>query len=204
VSIRLVAASLALLAAACGPRAPMELGFWFDPVTFTSPRLGAPVSAEEVAAIQALARAEIVKAFQDFDVTLTDNRKARYKVAVVQQLQDGRMLRRKVDVAGQSRVMAGVGGSGAVSFYFVASGATVHSPETADRATVLEALGRAIGRTAVHEFAHQLASRTPIHDTRVPNSYENGTASAAQYFGEMHWDIARPELERRLKRKEKR
>jgi hypothetical protein len=173
-------------------------------VTFTSPRLGAPVSAEEVAAIQALARAEIVKAFQDFDVTLTDNRKARYKVAVVQQLQDGRMLRRKVDVAGQSRVMAGVGGSGAVSFYFVASGATVHSPETADRATVLEALGRAIGRTAVHEFAHQLASRTPIHDTRVPNSYENGTASAAQYFGEMHWDIARPELERRLKRKEKR
>jgi hypothetical protein len=204
VSIRFAAVSLGLLVSACGPRPPMELGFWFEPVSFTSPRLGAPVSAEELAGIERLARAEVMKAFQDFDLTLTDNRKARFKVTVVQQLTDGRMLRRRVDVAGQSRVLAGFGGSGAVSFYFVASGATVHSPETADRATILEALGRAIGRTAVHEFAHQLAPRTPIHDSRVPNSYENGTASAAQYFGEMHWDIARPELERRFKRKDTR
>lgn len=199
-SIRLLTASLAILLTACGPRA-VELGFWFEPVSFTSPRLGEPISPAELAQIETLARAEIVKAFQDFDVTITDNRNARYKVNVVQQLQDGRMLRRKVDVAGQSRFIAGLGGSGAVSFYFVASGATVHAPETADRETVLEALGRAIGRTAVHEFAHQLAPKTPIHDTRDPNSYESGTASAAQYFGDMRWDIARPELELRLKRR---
>ena len=196
-----VVAAIALCVAivACGAR-PVALGFWFEPVTFTSPRLGAAISANELAAIETLARAEIVKAFQDFDVTLTDNRNARYKVTVVQQLHDGRLLR-PVDVAGQSRVLSGFGGSGAVSFYFVASGATVHAPDTADRATVLEALGRAIGRTAVHEFAHLLAPNTPIHDTRDPNSYENGTASAAQYFGDMHWDTARPELEQRLKRR---
>lgn len=199
-SIRFLTAGLAILLTACGPRA-VELGFWFEAVSFTSPRIGEPISPAELAAIETLARAEIVKAFQDFDVTLTDNRNAKYKVTVVQQLQDGRMLRRKVDVAGQSRVIAGLGGAGAVSFNFVASGATVHSPETADRETVLEALGRAIGRTAVHEFAHQLAPRTPIHDTRDLNSYESGTASAAQYFGDMRWDIARPELQQRLKRR---
>jgi len=195
----LVAASLGLLVAACGPRA-VELGFWFEPVAFTSPRLGAAISADELAAIEALARAEIVKAFQDFDVTLTGNRHARYKVAVLQRLRDERMLR-SADVAGQSRFMSGFGGSGSVSFHFVASAATVFAPETADRATILEALGRAVGRTAVHEFAHQLAPRTPIHATRNPNSYEHGTASVGQYFGDMRWDIARPELERRLKRR---
>ena len=199
-SIRFVTASLCLALAACGPRA-VELGFWFEPVTFTSTRLGAPISPEELTAIEATARAEIEKAFQDFDVTLTANHNAKYKVNVVQHLQDGRMLRRKVDVAGQSRFIAGLGGAGAVSFNFVASGATVHAPETADRATLLDALGRAIGRTAVHEFAHQLAPRTPIHDTRIPNSYENGTTSGAQYSGDMVWDIARPELEQRLKRR---
>lgn len=199
-SIRFATASLCVAMSACGPR-DIELGFWFEPVAFSSTRLGAPITADELAAIETMARAEVRNAFRDFDVTVTTNRNARYKVNVVQQLQDGRMLRRKVDVAGQSRFIAGLGGAGAVSFNFVASGATVYAPDTADRATVLEALGRALGRTAVHEFAHQLAPRTPIHDTRSPNSYESGTTSAAQYFGEMGWDIARPELEQRLKRR---
>jgi hypothetical protein len=199
---RFAAVGLGVLLMGCGAPRAVELGFWFDPVTFTSPRLGAPVSAVEVAAIEKIARAEIIKAFQDFDVTLTANRNARCKVNVVQQLHDGRLMRR-VDVAGQSRVLSGFGGAGAVSFYFVASGATVYSPETADRAAILEAVGRAIGRTAVHEFTHLLAPNTPIHDSRVPNSYENGTASAAQYFGEMRWDLARRELEQRYKRKDR-
>jgi hypothetical protein len=199
--VKFATASLCIALTACGGPRAVELGFWFEPVTFTSPRLGAAISAEELATIETMARAELVKAFRDFDVTFSANRNARYKVSVVQQLRDGRMMRRKVDVAGQSRVLSGFGGSGAVSFYFVASGATVYAPETADRATLLEAMGRAIGRTAVHEFAHQLAPNTPIHDTANPNSYENGIASAGQYFGDMGWDIARPELERRLKRR---
>ena len=194
--IRLAAASLVVVVAACGPRS-VEVGFWFDPVTFTSPRLGAPISPDELAAIETLSRAEIVKAFQDFDVTLTGNRNARFKVAVLQRLRDERMLR-QADVAGQSRVLRGFGGSGAVSFHFVASAATVFAPETADRAALIEAIGRGVGRTAVHELAHQLAPDTPIHATRNPDSYEHGTASAGQYFGDMVWDIARPELERRL------
>ena len=57
--IRLVAGSVAVLLSACGPRA-VEVGFWFEPVTFTSTRLGAAISAGELAAIEALARAEIV------------------------------------------------------------------------------------------------------------------------------------------------
>jgi len=197
--IRITTLGVCIGVIGCGPR-PVELGFWFDPVSFASPRIGGSVSANELATIEAIARSEIAKAFEPFQAPLTSNRNARYTVRVVQRLNDARMFR-QVDVAGQSRAVSGFGGSGAVSFDFVANGAMVYSPEDAPRAIVIEALGRAIGRTAVHEFAHQLVPHTQIHDTRVPNSYENGTASAAQYFGEMHWDIAAPSLEQRMGRR---
>ena len=67
--VRFAAITLCVGTTACGPR-PVELGFWFEPVTFTSPRLGAPISANELAAIETLARVEIEIAFQDFDVTV--------------------------------------------------------------------------------------------------------------------------------------
>jgi hypothetical protein len=196
--IRITTLAVCIGVMACGAR-PVELGFWIEPVSFASPRIGGAISASELATIEVLSRSEIVKAFEPFDVPLTANRNARYSVRVVQRLNDALMFR-KADVAGQSWAASGFGGSGEVSFDFVANGAMVYSPEDAPRSAVIEALGRALGRVAVHEFAHQLVPHKQIHDTRDPNSYES-PVSAAQYFGDMHWDIAGPVLEQRLKRR---
>ena len=56
-----------------------------------------------------------------------------------------------------------------------------------------------IGRTAAHELAHALLPQAPIHDSRDVRSYEyDSAARREQYFGEMHWAMARPLLEARL------
>lgn len=143
-----------LVLPACAPR-PVELGFWMQPQTYESPRIGDPISAAEYAAIDQTARNEITTAFAAFDVSLTANQGARYRVVVTPQLTDRRMLRRSSTYAGESRAVAGFGGSGAVNFEYLANGAMVFAPESASRAMVIEALGRGIGRVAIHEFLHQ-------------------------------------------------
>ena len=203
-SSRLAAFSLGLCVAACGPRdRAVELGFWLEPISFSSSGIGEPISADDLAIIETSARAEIVTAFQHLDATVTSNRRARYKVRVVQRLSDERVIRR-LDVAGESRSMAGYGGAGAVSFEFAAQGAMVHAPEGATRSMIIEAIGRAAGRVAVHEFAHQLVPHVEIHNSRDVASYEYGSITREQYFGEMHWDIAGPALEERIGRKDSR
>ena len=180
----------------------MELGFWIEPVSYASPRLGDPISAAELAAIEAIARAEIATAFEGFDVVLSGNRQARYHVRVVQRLLDQRFRTREVSIAGASRGVSGLGGSGAVSFDFLAGSAMVFAPEEIGRAELIAAIGRGIGRSAVHEFAHQLLPSTPIHDTRDRASYEfESSARIEQYFGEMRWAVAEPLLEDRLGRR---
>jgi hypothetical protein len=190
------AGALCCVVASCGPRA-VELGFWIEPVSFASQRIGAPISVEEFKMIEEVARAEIVHAFREFRATVTSNRAARYKVRVVQRLSDTRMVR-QMDVAGESRAMRGFGGSGAVSLDFVANAAMVFSPSDADRSAVLQALGRGMGRVAVHEFAHQLLPNAVVDDNRDPNSYEHDTASHAQYFGDMHWGSSADALRERI------
>jgi hypothetical protein len=187
-----------LLAAACS-RPPVELGFWMEPVVYQSPRIGGPISPGEFGLIESVARGEIVKAFEHYDVTLTSNRQARFKVAVLPTLKDQRLMRGGT-YAGESRAIAGFGGSGAVSFEYVASGAVMLAPEDASRAAVIDALGRGIGRVAIHEFLHQLLPKAAIHDSQDPRSYEgNSPALVEGYFGDLHWDIAGPWLRARLK-----
>jgi hypothetical protein len=87
-----------------------------------------------------------------------------------------------------------------VNFEYVANGAMVFSPDSASRETVIAALGRGIGRVAIHEFLHQLLPKQPIHDSKDSRSYEgNSPAIVEGYFGELHWDIAEPWLKARLK-----
>ena len=201
--IRCAAASLCVALSACAPR-PVELGFWMQPLSFQSPRIGDPITAAEFARIDQVAREEIAKAFQDFDVTVTANRNAYYKIEVAPALKDWRRLRGTGTQAGEARAVAGFGGSGAVNFEYVANGAMVFSPEYASRATVIEAVGRGIGRVAIHEFLHQLLPKHPVHDSRDIRSYEgNSPAVVEGYFGELHWDIARPWLEEKVKLKRK-
>jgi hypothetical protein len=175
-----------------------EAGFWFEPVTFESPRLDGAVTPHDLKTIRRVARGELASAFADLRVRLSESPSARYRVRVVQQLLD-RRFRREVAIAGESRAIPGLGGSGAVSFYFLASGAIASASARDDRAALIEAIGRGVGRAAVHEFVHQFLPSAPIHDSRDVGSYEYASAARReQYFGEMRWGLARPLLQRTL------
>lgn len=198
--IRITTLGFCIGVMACGLR-PVELGFWLEPLSFASPRIGEPISQAEYEIIEKVARAEIARAFEVYDVTVTVNRQARYRVVVAPHLRDNRLLRPGSN-AGESRAVAGFGGSGAVNFEYVANGAMVFSPDDASRAMVIDAIGRGVGRVAIHEFLHQLLPKFAIHDSKDRESYEgNSPALIEGYFGDLHWDIAAPELQRRIKRK---
>ena len=190
--------SLCVVSAAC-ERSHVELGFWMEPVSYESSRIGGAISGGEFALIDRIARAEIANAFKDYDVTVTASRDARYKVAVLATLNDQRLIWGGT-YAGESRGVAGFGGSGAVNFEFVANGAMSVAPDDADRAMIIESLGRGIGRVAIHEFLHQLMPKKPTHDSRDPGSYEGNSPSTIEgFYGDLHWDIAAPWLRERLR-----
>lgn len=195
-----------VLAVACAPGLACDgvgsrvvgAGFYFEPVAFSSATLGEPVRPAELAVIEAVARAELAHAFSGLRIRLSDRRDARFRVAVVQEVRDARM-RARMSVAGEARAIRGFGGRGSVNFSLLASGAVGCAPAGASRAAIIEAIGRGVGRSAAHEFAHQLLRTAPIHDSRDLASYEYHAAGRCQqYFGPMHWDLAGPLLRARL------
>ena len=180
--------------------AAADVGFWFDRVSFSSARLGGAITAADLAIIEDVARGELAHAFRGLPIRVSDRRDATYRLRVVQAVYDPR-LRGRFAVAGASRAVAGLGGQGEVSFEFLAGGATAKAPDASTRAEIVAAIGRGIGRTAVHEFTHQILPHAPIHDSQDIRSYEyDSAARAEQYFGEMRWNLARPLLEARLAR----
>jgi hypothetical protein len=186
---------LVVAAIGCERRAA-TLGFWFEDVTFGSPVLGGALNADDLRVIERVAREELAIAFRGLDVTLSDRKDARYRVRVTQTIRENRM-RREAVVAGESRGVPWLGGMGAVNFTYYASGAIVFAPEAATRAEIVAAIGRGLGRGAVHEFAHQLVRGAELHDGRDRGSYEYYAASREeQYYGPMHWDIAGPLLQK--------
>ena len=178
----------------------LEAGFWFEPISFDAPALGGPLSAGDLETIESIARAELARAFAGLRIRFSSRRDARYRVRVVQELYDPR-FRRRVGVAGASRAITGFGGSGAVSFSFVAHGAIGHAPPGAGRSALIVGIGTGVGRTAVHELTHELLPKAPIHDSTSIDSYEYASAARReQYYGHMHWDLAGPMLVKRLGR----
>jgi hypothetical protein len=191
------ACAVVLAASACGDGVT-HAGFWFESVSFHSDRIGGPLTPADLARIERVARNELAQAFHGLRITFSERRDARYRVQVVQELHDPRFARPRGG-AGQSRAVDGFGGSGAVSFVFLASGAIRYAPSEAERQTIVEAIGRGIGRTAVHEFTHQLLPAAPIHDSTNVRSYEYASAARREHYdGEMEWDLARPLLEKRV------
>jgi hypothetical protein len=180
------------------PRA-RQVGFWFEPVGYESPRLGGALTADELATIARVARGQLVGAFSGFNVVISDRRDAPYRVRVVQDLRDQRM-ERDAWIAGEARAVS-FGGTGAVNFLFLANGAMVYAPDDATRDELVHAIGRGIGRAAAHELAHALLPKADIHDTRDRRSYEyESAARVEQYFGDMRWDVAAPLLQERVGR----
>ena len=175
----------------------LDAGFWFEPLNYDSSALGEPVTAQDLKTIGAIARAEVVSAFAGLPVMISDRHDATYRVRVVEGLTNP-MFRSDIEIAGQSRAVSGFGGEGAVSFGLIAGHAIGFAPPGADRATIIAAIGRGIGRSAVHEFAHQFLPTAQIHG-RDRGSYEFDSASRReQYYGDLHWDIAWPMLARRF------
>ncbi len=199
VAILLLAGTASVWVAASTTRPRVfEVGFWIEPVTFESARVAPGLTPADLAEIDVIARAELAHAFAGLRVRVTDRRDARFRIAVVQDLFDAR-VRRKVSVAGASLALSGVGGSGSVNFLLLASNAVAFAPPDADRPAIVTAIGRGVGRTAVHELAHQFLPSLPFDSTRDVRSYEHGIASRPEhYYGQLHWDIAGPLLHERL------
>jgi hypothetical protein len=195
-----LAVAVALCAGGCGQSHAVEAGFWFEPVTFQSKVIDGAVTAADLVAIEAVARAELTQAFRGLPIVISARRDATFRVRVVQEVRD-RRLRGNWGVAGESISVPGLGGNSSVSFLFLASGAVGYAPAGASRRDVIDAIGRGIGRTAAHELAHLLLPQRPIHDSTDVRSYEfDSAARREQFYGDMHWDLARPLLAERLAR----
>ena len=178
-------------------------GFWFEGVTFTASeveadRLGGGVDADEMKIIESTALSELRAAFSGFRIAFSGDRHARFKVRVVQTLHNP-TIPWGIPPAGESRGIWPIGGIGAVNFRLLASYAIAHAPGGTTRPAKIEAIGRGVGRAAAHEFAHQILGSKDIHHGRDVRSYEYWNADRSeQYYGPMHWDVARPLLEARL------
>jgi hypothetical protein len=197
-------AGAALLALAIGSRQHIvNAGFWFEAVTYDesepqAERLGGPITGPEMQTIQKVALEEITKAYAGWRFAFSDRRDAVYRVRVVQRLRNP-MAPRGPASSGESRRIAGIGGQGAVNFQLLANNAIAYAPPGADRDTMIAAIGRGIGRAAVHEFAHLFLGGFPMHESRDVQSYEYDSADRReQYYGDMHWDIAGPVLQQKF------
>jgi len=195
-----MAAVVILCAGGCVRSHAVEAGFWFEPVTFQSKAIDGAVTAADLATVEAVARAELTQAFRGLPIVISARRDATFRIRVVQEVRD-RRLRSNWGVAGESFSMPGLGGNSSVSFLFLASGAVAYAPPGTSRREMIDAIGRGIGRTAAHELAHLLLPQAPIHDSTDIRSYEFDSAARREhYYGEMHWALARPWLEARLRR----
>jgi hypothetical protein len=188
-----------ILVASCARDRVAEAGFWFDRVTFDLPvgdveRIGGPVRPEEQRQIESIARAELATAYAGLRIRFTSQPPATYRVSVVQDIPA-----RALPVAGASRRLPLGGGIGEVSFRTLGSQAVGNAPRDASRARIIEAMGKGIGRTAAHEFAHQILDHVNLHDTKDSDSYENGISDRpSQFYGTLHWAFARPLLAKTL------
>ena len=189
----LIAGVVAAGALACEtldrPRS-VEAGFWLERLAYDLIGLGGPLTSRELAHVEAAALDEIRRAFTGVAVRFSPRRDARYSVSVVQHVYDLR-VRRTSEVFGNARAMRGFGGRGSVNFYAVASAAAAYASENATRQDVIGAIGRGVGRVAIHEFTHLFLPRAPIGASDDPLSYEYGHAARReQYYGELRWEFA--------------
>jgi hypothetical protein len=183
-----------------GDRA-ISAGFWFDEAAGhamdgVTDRLGGPMTAPELRRIESLARAELRVAFANTRLMLGDSPAANYRVRVVRDLGGG--ARSLLPVAGASRPLPGRRGIGEVNFGAIANAAVAYAPADAARETIIDAIGRGIGRSAVHEFAHQILVKFELHDTADRRSYEYEDLRPEHFYGDVHWSIAAKALQDRI------
>lgn len=185
--------------------ATITAGFWFDQFPFTLPddataRLGGPLGAADIEAIEQMARGEVSRAFAGLRIAVTDRRDAFWRVRVMREIRSPGGVGRgnRIPISGESYGLGPLGGGGSVSFLVAALGAVAHAPAGASRQEIVDGMGRGVGRAAVHEFAHAIVNANHSTDER---SYEyRNSDRVAQYYGDVHWANAGPLLQRRFGR----
>ena len=140
---------------------------------------------------------ELLQAFAGLRLSFSDRPGSAYQVRVVQDLPPRPGPRPLA--AGESVALGPLGSQGWVSFRAVSGLALSYAPRDADRATVIDSIGRGIGRVAAHEFAHQILAGADLHASNDPESYEYASADRqALFYGRLGWALAGPLLARRL------
>jgi hypothetical protein len=175
-------------------------GLWFDPNACVIPaeaRAAFPeLTGEEIAAIHQVSKAEVDQAFSGLRLHVTDDQQAFWRVQVVSSLPP--RSNQSLPKAGQSLALGMLGGTGAVGCDLVALNAIRYAPPGASRQTIVEGIGRGVGRVAVHELAHQILGVTDLHDSDQ-DSYEYASPDRpSQYYGTLHWTTAWPLLLEKL------
>ena len=189
-------ALLAIGVSSCTGREAVRGGFWWQGVTFALPpasaaRLGGPLGPDEERTIRQTALDELRTAYAGLRITFSSDH-GFYNVSVVQSLGGD---------AGRSHVLVPLGGQGSINFTQLAALAIRYAPAGADRGAMIVGIGRGIGRAAAHEFAHQILPTVRFSESRDRDSYEYETADRPEeYYGPMHWTVARPGLRARLGR----
>lgn len=189
--------------ASCMAAPPRTVGFWFEPVTYgdgepMTGRLGGPLTPAELTTIEDVARQELARAFHGLPLTFSSSRTATYRVRVVQELRNV-YAPRYPGPAGETRAIPGIGGQSAINFRTLVSSAVVYAPAGADRAALVAAIGRGVGRTAVHELTHQLLGSRMVDQRGDRESYEFASADRReQFYGTLHWGGAWPVLAERF------
>jgi hypothetical protein len=190
-------------------RAAIDAGFWYDEGSCElsvddAAKLGGPLTAQEIAAIKQLSRAEVERALADLRINVTEHRNAFWRVSVVGRMPSNPTFKFPFAAAGESHVFGPLGSWGSVGFLVLAHNAIEYGPPSASRQDVVAGIGRGIGRAAVHEFAHQALGVDNVWniDNRTDStSYEYGNADRpSQYYGELHWTTAWPVLQQKFGR----
>ena len=180
-----------------GRDSEMTAGFWFEitpaAVESLDVRMG-PITHDDLNTIASVARTELGIAFSNTRLQLSDSRSADYRVRVVPRL-DGI---HRFPIAGGSRSLGGRRGHGAVNFITVASTAISYAPAGTPRNALIQSIGRGVGRTAAHEFAHQILADFLFDTTTDRLSYEFADLRAEHFYGELHWGIAAGRLQERI------
>lgn len=164
-----------------------------DSVVVVSERLRAPLTSADLRAIESAARQELQVAFAHTRLQFTEAGQPAYRIRVVPQ-QDAPSR----PVAGESRAFGGIRGNGVVNFNVVALSALAYSNAESDPESLVHAIGRGIGRTAVHEFAHQILGPAGMDGNDDPFSYEHADLRPEHFHAPLHWGPAAAHLQKRI------
>lgn len=188
---------LSLDARAAATRVPIGVVFDGDACALSpgiAAMIGGPVSPAECRQVETLARYEIAAAFEGLRVDITQDPRAFWTVRVVGVVPAYTRLR---GASGASVALGPFGGRGLVGLSSIVGHALRHAPTGVSRQQLLDAIGRGVGRSVVHELAHQVAGGAIDDDD--PATYEYFSADRVeQYYGTLRWGSGRARVHARL------